>query len=115
MEIGQTTQSPEVHPWLPIHKHVSSSLDLNETRCPKLKASVGARLYLGIQLYPATRVIYLVLNHNTGAIGKSETGNFIYFHVFVRGQFPLFVTSRPREFMLRQLTFLSFHFMPLAF
>ena len=101
MEIGQSTQSPEVHPWLPIDKHDSSSLDLNETRCPKLKASVGASLYLGIQLHPATRVIYLVLNHNTGAISKSETGNINYFHVFVRGHFPLFATSRPHEYLLR--------------
>ena len=70
MEIGQSTQSPEVHPWLPIHKHDSSSQDLNKTRCPFLKASVGASLYLKIQRHPATQVIYLVLNHNTCAIPK---------------------------------------------
>ena len=35
--------------------------------------------------------------HNTGAISKSKTGNINYFHVFVRGHFPLFATTRPRE------------------
>ena len=43
--------------------------------------------------------------HNIGPIIKSKTGNINHFHVFVRGHFPLFATSRPREYIAETVNF----------